>query len=56
MADTCTEVSVETTKNCFANGDITEQTSEDEDDIVDEEFNAFFNELTDSECDTAAEE
>ena len=31
-------------------------TSEDEDDIADEVFNALFNELTDSECDMTAEE
>ena len=37
VADSWKEVSVETIKNCF----ITEETSEDEDDIVDDEFNAF---------------
>ena len=43
-------------KNCFAKCGITEQASEDEDDIVDEEFNAFFNELADSECEITAAE
>ena len=32
-----------------------EQTSKDEDDIVDEEFNMLFNELADSECDMTVE-
>ena len=50
------EVSIETIKNYFAKCGITELTSEDEDDIVDKEFNAFFNELADSECDMTAEE
>ena len=49
-------MSVETIKNCFVICGITEQTSEDEDDTVDEEFNALFNELVDSECDMTAEE
>ena len=49
-------MSVETIKNCFVLCGITEQTSEDEDDTVDEEFNALFNELVDSECDMTAEE
>ena len=35
---------------------ITKQTSEDEDEIVDEEFNALFNDLANSECDMKAEE
>ena len=35
---------------------ITKQTSEDEDEIVDEEFNALFNDLAHSECDMKAEE
>ena len=56
VADAWDEVSVETIKNCFAKCGITEQTSADEDDIVDEEFNALFNELADSECDMTAEE
>ena len=42
--------------NCFAKCGITEKTSEDEDEIVDEEFNALFNELADSECDMTAED
>ena len=50
------EVSVEMIKNCLAKYGITEETSEDEDDIVDEEFKALFNELRDSECDMTAEE
>ena len=49
-------MSVETIKNCFVICGITEQTSEDEDDTADEEFNALFNELVDSECDMTAEE
>ena len=56
MADAWKEVSVETIKNCFAKCGTTEQTNEDEDNIVDEEFNLLFNELTDSECDMIAEE
>ena len=56
VADAWKEVSTETIKNCFAKCGITKQTSEDEDDIVDEKFNALFNELTDSECDLTAEE
>ena len=51
MADAWKEVSVEMINNCFAKCGITEKTSEDEDEIVDEEFNALFNELADSECD-----
>ena len=35
---------------------ITEKTSEDEDDIVNEEFNVLFNELADSACGMTAEE
>ena len=42
MADVWKEVSVKTIKLCFAKCGTTEQTSEDENDIVDEEFNAFF--------------
>ena len=56
VADVWKEVRVKTIKNCFAKCGITEQTSEDEDDIVNEEFNAPFNELVDSECDITAEE
>ena len=56
MADAWKKVSVETIKNGFAKCGITEQTSEDEDDTVDEEFNALFNELADPECDMTAEE
>ena len=54
MADSWKDVSFETTKNCFAKWGITEQTSEDEDDIVDEEFNVVFNKLADLECDMRA--
>ena len=54
VADAWKEVSIETIKNCFATCGITEQTSEDEDDIVDREFNALFNDFADSECDMAA--
>ena len=50
------EVTAETIKNCFAKSGFTEETSEIEDDIVDEEFNALFKELTDSDCETTAEE
>ena len=56
MADAWKEVSVETIKNCFAKCGITEQISEDENDIVNEEFNALFNEFVDLECDMTAEE
>ena len=56
VADGWKVVSVETIKNCFAKYGITEQTSEDENDIVNEEFNLIFNELADSECDMTAEE
>ena len=55
VADAWKEFSVEAIKNCFAKC-ITEQTNEDEDDIVDEEFNALFNELADSEYDMIVEE
>ena len=55
MADAWKEFSVEAIKTCFAKC-ITEQTNEDEDDIVDEEFNALFNELADSEYDMIVEE
>ena len=44
------------TKNVFAKYVITNQTREDEDDIVDEELNACFNELVNSECDMTLEE
>ena len=50
------EVSFETIKNCFANCVITRQTSEHEDEIVDEKFNTLFNKLTDSECDMTEED
>ena len=57
VGDAWKEVSVETIKNCFAKCSITEQTSEeDENDIVDEEFNALFNKLADLEFDMRAEE
>ena len=35
---------------------ITDQIGQDEDDLVDEEFNSLFNELVDPECDMTAEE
>ena len=35
---------------------ITKQTSEDEDEIVDEKFNALFNDFEHSKCDMKAEE
>ena len=56
LTDARNEVNVETIKNCFAKCGFTEQTIEDEDDIVDEEFNASFNKLADSECDMTGEE
>ena len=56
VTDAYKEVSVETIKNCFSKCDITEQTSEDEDDIVDEELNVLFNEFSDAECDMTVEE
>ena len=42
VADAWKQVPVETIKNCLVKYVITEQTSEDEDDIVDEEFNSLF--------------
>ena len=56
VVDAWKEVRIETIKNCFAKCGITEQTSEDEDDIVDEELNVLFNDLADSECGMIAEE
>ena len=50
------EVTAETIKNCFSKCGFTEETNEIEDDIVDEEFNALFKELADSDCETIAEE
>ena len=50
------DFNVEIIKNCFAKCGITEENSEDEDDMVDEEFNALFNKLVDSECDMTAKE
>ena len=44
------EVTAETIKNCFAKCGFTEETSEIKDGIVDEEFNALFEELADSNC------
>ena len=49
------EVTVETIKNYFVKCGFTEETSEIEDDIVDEEFNTLFKELADSNCETTAE-
>ena len=54
MEDAWKGVSV--AKYYFAKCGNTEQTNEGEDDIVDEEFNAFFDEFADSECDMTAEE
>ena len=56
VTDACKEVSVETIKNCFSKYDITDQRSEDEDYIVDEELNALFNEFSDADCDMKVEE
>ena len=56
VADSWKEVSVETIKNCFAKCGITDQIGQDEDDLMDEEFNSLFNELVDPECDMTAEE
>ena len=56
VADSWKEVSVETIKNCFAKCGITDQIGQDEDDLVDEEFNSIFNELVDPECDVTVEE
>ena len=43
------EVTAETVKNCFFKVGFTEETSEIEDDFFDEEFNALFKEIADSE-------
>ena len=56
MAKASKEVTAETIKNCFANCGFTEETSEIEDDITDEGFNALFKELADSDCETTVEE
>ena len=56
MADSWKEVSVETIKNSFAKCGITDQIGQDEDDLVDEEFNSVFNELVVPECDMTEEE
>ena len=56
VADSWKEVSVETIKNCFAKCGITYQIGQDENDLVEEEFNSLFNELVDPECDMTAEE
>ena len=56
VADSWKEVSVETIKNCFAKCGITDQIGQDENDLVDEEFNSLFNEHVDPECDMIAEE
>ena len=50
------EVTAETIKNCFAKCDFADETSEIEDDMVDEEFNALIKGLADSDCETTAEE
>ena len=50
------KVSVETIKNWFAKCGITDQIGQDEDDLVDEEFNSLFNEFVDPKCDMTAEE
>ena len=50
------EVNAEKIKNCFAKCGFTEETSEIEDDIVDEEFNALFKDLADLDCQTTVEE
>ena len=42
-------------KNCFAKCGITDQIGQDEDDLVDEEFNSLFNELVNPECDMTVE-
>ena len=41
VADSWEEVSVETIKNCFAKCGITDEIGQDEDDLVDEEFNSL---------------
>ena len=56
VADSWKEVSAETIKNCFAKCGITDQIGQNEDDLVDEEFNSLFNELVDPEYDVTAEE
>ena len=56
MAKAWKVVTVETIKNCFAKCGFTEEVSEIENDIVDEEFNALCKGLTDSDCETTAEE
>ena len=56
VADSCKEVSVEAIKNFLAKCGITDQIGQDEDDLVDEEFNSLFNEPVDPECDMTAEE
>ena len=56
VEDASKEVNVEAIKNYFAKCGITEQSSEDEDDILNEEFNALFNEIANSECDMTVKE
>ena len=56
VEDASKEVNVEAIKNCFAKCGITEQSSKDEDDILNEEFNALFNEIANSECDMKVKE
>ena len=56
VADSWKEVSDEAIKNCFAKCGITDQIGQDEDDLVDEEFNSLFNEHVDPECDMTVEE
>ena len=45
VADAWKEFSVETIKTCFAKFGITEQSNENDNDIVNEEFNVLFSEL-----------
>ena len=49
-------LALKTIKNVFAKCVSTNQTREDEDDIVDEELNTCFNKLLNSECEMTVEE